>query len=63
MSCMTSVGFGNVASETDNEKIFTICMMVIACKFPSVKLPPLPHHPPTDGAVLERLNYDRKIDC
>ncbi|XP_050547797.1 potassium voltage-gated channel protein eag isoform X2 [Daktulosphaira vitifoliae] len=30
MSCMTSVGFGNVASETDNEKIFTICMMVIA---------------------------------
>lgn len=32
MSCMTSVGFGNVASETDNEKIFTICMMVIACK-------------------------------
>jgi len=34
MSCMTSVGFGNVASETDNEKIFTICMMVIACKCP-----------------------------
>lgn len=33
MSCMTSVGFGNVASETDNEKIFTICMMVIACKY------------------------------
>lgn len=32
MSCMTSVGFGNVASETDNEKIFTICMMVIACE-------------------------------
>ncbi|XP_027198883.2 potassium voltage-gated channel protein eag-like isoform X1 [Dermatophagoides pteronyssinus] len=29
MTCMTSVGFGNVAPETDNEKIFTICMMVI----------------------------------
>ncbi|CAG0879230.1 unnamed protein product [Cyprideis torosa] len=29
MTCMTSVGFGNVAAETDNEKIFTICMMVI----------------------------------
>ncbi|XP_022243006.1 potassium voltage-gated channel protein eag-like [Limulus polyphemus] len=29
MTCMTSVGFGNVASETDNEKVFTICMMVI----------------------------------
>ncbi|CAM1330074.1 KCNH5 (predicted) [Pycnogonum litorale] len=29
MTCMTSVGFGNVAAETDNEKIFTICMMII----------------------------------
>ena len=27
---MTSVGFGNVASETDNEKIFSIFMMVIS---------------------------------
>jgi hypothetical protein len=32
MTCMTSVGFGNVAAETDNEKIFTICMMIIAGK-------------------------------
>lgn len=24
------VGFGNVAAETDNEKVFTICMMIIA---------------------------------
>ncbi|CAH1184104.1 unnamed protein product [Phyllotreta striolata] len=30
MTCMTSVGFGNVAAETDNERIFTICMMIIA---------------------------------
>ena len=30
MTCMTSVGFGNVASETDNEKIFSIFMMVIS---------------------------------
>ena len=30
MTCMTSVGFGNVAAETDNEKIFTVCMMIIA---------------------------------
>ncbi|XP_035207392.1 potassium voltage-gated channel protein eag-like [Stegodyphus dumicola] len=29
MTCMTSVGFGNVAAETDNEKAFTICMMII----------------------------------
>lgn len=30
---MTSVGFGNVAAETDNERVFTICMMIIACKY------------------------------
>ena len=29
MTCMTSVGFGNVAAETDNEKIFSICMMIV----------------------------------
>ena len=32
MTCMTSVGFGNVAAETDNEKAFTICMMIIGGK-------------------------------
>ncbi|CAG9836524.1 unnamed protein product [Diabrotica balteata] len=32
MTCMTSVGFGNVAAETDNERIFTICMMIIAAE-------------------------------
>lgn len=36
MTCMTSVGFGNVAAETDNEKIFTICMMIIAGKFAKI---------------------------
>ena len=30
MTCMTSVGFGNVAAETDNEKIFSILMMIVA---------------------------------
>lgn len=29
MTCMTSVGFGNVSPETDNEKMFTIIMMII----------------------------------
>lgn len=24
------MGFGNVAAETDNERVFTICMMIIA---------------------------------
>jgi len=27
---LLQVGFGNVAAETDNEKVFTICMMIIA---------------------------------
>lgn len=34
LSCMTSVGFGNVASFTELEKIFTILMMILGCKCP-----------------------------
>lgn len=30
MTCMTSIGFGNVAAETDNEKTFCCCMMIIS---------------------------------
>lgn len=30
---LTSVGFGNVAPNTDTEKIFTICVMLVGCKF------------------------------
>ena len=30
MTCMTSIGFGNVAAETDNEKMFTLFMMIIS---------------------------------
>merc|ERR1712218_95508 len=30
MTCMTSIGFGNVAAETDNEKLFTLFMMIIS---------------------------------
>lgn len=37
MTCMTSVGFGNVAAETDNERVFTICMMIIAGNFQTDK--------------------------
>ena len=33
MTCMTSVGFGNIAAETDNEKIFSICMMIVAGEY------------------------------
>lgn len=29
-ACIFQVGFGNVAAETDNERVFTICMMIIA---------------------------------
>ncbi|KAK6035488.1 hypothetical protein COOONC_27007, partial [Cooperia oncophora] len=30
MSCMSTVGFGNIASTTDNEKVFGVCMMIIS---------------------------------
>ncbi|VDK50778.1 unnamed protein product [Cylicostephanus goldi] len=30
MSCMSTVGFGNIASTTDNEKLFGVCMMIIS---------------------------------
>ncbi len=33
LSCMTSVGFGNISSNTEMEKIFTICMMILGCKY------------------------------
>lgn len=29
---LTSVGFGNVAPNTDTEKIFTVCVMLVGCK-------------------------------
>lgn len=32
-SSLTSVGFGNVAPNTDMEKIFTICVMLVGCKY------------------------------
>ena len=33
-SGLVSVGFGNVAPNTDNEMIFAIAMMLSGCKFP-----------------------------
>ncbi|GCC41669.1 hypothetical protein chiPu_0025581 [Chiloscyllium punctatum] len=39
-SSLTSVGFGNVSPNTNSEKIFSICVMLIGCKC----LPPvIPH--------------------
>ena len=32
-SSLTSVGFGNVSPNTNSEKIFSICVMLIGCKF------------------------------
>ena len=33
MSSFTSVGFGNIAANTIWEKLFTIVMMVVGCKY------------------------------
>lgn len=46
LSCMTGVGFGNVAANTENEKLFSIFMMIIGgttiavsfWRFPSISL-------------------------
>jgi Ion channel len=38
MTCMSTVGFGNIAAFTDSEKIFSVCMMVISGRLD----PPLP---------------------
>lgn len=35
LSSLTSVGFGNVSANTDAEKIFSICTMLIGGKEPS----------------------------
>ena len=35
LSCMTSVGFGNVAATTTYEKIFSISLMLVGCKYPA----------------------------
>ena len=32
LSCMTSVGFGNVSAFTEAEKIFVVFMMIFGCK-------------------------------
>ena len=32
LSCMTGVGFGNVAANTQSEKLFSVFMMIIGCK-------------------------------
>ena len=33
LSCMTSVGFGNVSPTTVLEKVFTILMMIFGCEY------------------------------
>lgn len=32
-SSLTSVGFGNIAPNTNAEKVFSICSMLIGCKY------------------------------
>jgi len=36
LSCMTSVGFGNVSAFTESEKIFSVFMMILGCEFRTV---------------------------
>lgn len=41
-SSLTSVGFGNVSPNTNSEKIFSICVMLIGCECPHVSPCPCP---------------------
>ncbi|CAF88907.1 unnamed protein product, partial [Tetraodon nigroviridis] len=43
-SSLTSVGFGNVSPNTNSEKIFSICVMLIGCKTCSPADPPSVAH-------------------
>ena len=36
-SSLTSVGFGNVSANTNSEKIFSICIMLVGCKLCATK--------------------------
>ena len=36
LSSLTSVGFGNVSPNTNSEKIFSICVMVIGCELKNI---------------------------
>ncbi len=56
MTCMTSVGFGNIAAETDNEKIFSICMMIVAGELPPIP----PDHPELNGAYCSTVKSRKK---
>ncbi len=56
---LISVGFGNVAPNTDTEKIFAICMMMLGCK--SVTLPRSPPLPPSSTPSV-RVHYCHKLE-
>jgi hypothetical protein len=36
MTSLTSIGFGNVAANTDNEKIFVVIMMLVGCRIHTI---------------------------
>lgn len=33
MTSLTTIGFGNIAPTTDGEKIFSVAMMMVGCKY------------------------------
>lgn len=36
MTSLTTIGFGNIAPTTDGEKIFSVAMMMVGCKYSSI---------------------------
>ncbi|MED6278390.1 Potassium voltage-gated channel subfamily H member 5, partial [Characodon lateralis] len=37
MTSLTTIGFGNIAPTTDGEKIFSVAMMMVGCKYELLK--------------------------
>lgn len=61
VSTLTSVGFGNIAPTTDNEKVFGICVMMLGCKstVPPPRLARLIHTEPGLGLAYHPMLEDQ----
>lgn len=60
LSSLTSVGFGNVSPNTNSEKIFSICVMVIGCEL--IKTPKKEEKLKTKNSQNSKLNVVSKYN-
>ena len=55
-SSLTSVGFGNVSPNTNAEKIFSVIVMLVGCKFASAQSGPV-HRDSAYGHTVRDQRY------